>query len=104
MSAPYSHASDERMSRQRWGRRGDMTQQITAETISEQQVKALRGEALEANDFDQVAVCDLALDGTIDTDDYTVLSGHMASKLRNMSRDEAYAECARALNDAAANA
>jgi hypothetical protein len=75
---------------------------ITAKTISEQQIKALRSEAVQAQDFDQVAVCDLALEGEIDTDDYTVLSGHMASRLRGMSRDEAYAECAQAINDARA--
>lgn len=79
-----------------------MSKQLTAKTISFEQIKGLRHEAVAASDFDQVAICDLALEGQIDTDDYTVLSGHCASMLRSMTRDEAYAECARAINDAQA--
>ncbi len=40
-----------------------MSKQITAQSISEQQIKSLRREAVDAHDFDQVAVCDLALSG-----------------------------------------
>jgi hypothetical protein len=77
-----------------------MGKQITTDTISHDQIRALLREAIAAGDYDQAAICDLALDGEIDTDDYTVLSGHWASRLRRMTREDACAECARVLAEA----
>lgn len=77
--------------------------QLTAKTITFDQIKALRSEAAQAADYDQVAICDLALDGEIDTDDYTCLSDSGVERLRSMGRDEAYQACADAINTARAS-
>ena len=74
----------------------------TAQTITTAQIRNLRAEALAAGDYDQAAICDLALDGEIDADDYTTLTAKGASKLRSMSREQAYTECARVISDAEA--
>ena len=71
---------------------------LTAETISFDRIRSLRAEAITAQNSDQVAICDLALDGKIDVDDYTTLTRRGASRLRTMTRDEAYAECARVID------
>lgn len=73
---------------------------ITAETISFNQIRALRTEALADDNYDQVAVCDLALDGKIDMDDYTIISSEWDARLRKMTREEAYTMCANAINSA----
>jgi len=51
-------------------------------TITHEQIQTLRGEAVQAGDFEQVAICDLALDGSL----------------------VAIAECERVIADAAARA
>ena len=62
---------------------------ITAESITDEQIGALRQEAAEAGDMEQVDVCDMALqsrrNGTADAGDLSYLR-----------------ECARVINDAAA--
>jgi hypothetical protein len=73
---------------------------LTAQTISFAQIRSLRSEAIAASDGDRTAICDLALDGSVDVDDYTTLTRAGASRLRTMTRDEAYAECAQAINAA----
>jgi hypothetical protein len=75
-------------------------QTITAETVSFAAIKALRAEAHAANDSDMGAICDLAIDGTIDMDDYTTVSSRMSARLRTMTREQAYALCADAINAA----
>lgn len=79
-----------------------MRNPLTAKSISFEQIRTLGAEALDHEDFDLFAICNLALDGTIDVDDYTTLSRAGANKIREMSREQAYAECAKAINVAAA--
>lgn len=71
---------------------------ITAATISFAQIRSLLEEALAAGDPDQAAICDFALDGSIDPDDYTTVSDRMARRLRTMTREEAYQTCADAID------
>jgi hypothetical protein len=73
---------------------------LTAQTISFDQIRSLRTEAAEAGDFVQVAMCDLALNSTIDTDDYTTLDRGEVDRVRSMSREDAYTACASAINEA----
>lgn len=77
---------------------------LTAESISIQQICALRAESVSAGDMDQVGICDLALSGEIDVDDYTTLSRDCARALRTMTQEEAQEACADAINAARAMA
>ena len=76
----------------------------TAESISFAQIEGLRAEALTAGDYAMAAICDLALGGEIDMDDYTCVDRRDADRIGSMSRDEAYAECASAIDEARAMA
>ncbi len=77
-----------------------VTNEITAHTISFEQIRSLRAEAHAADDADMAAICDLAIDGTIDMDDYTTVSARASASLRKMTRFQAYALCADAINAA----
>lgn len=74
----------------------DMT--TTIENLTDAQIRSLRAEASDAGDHEMVAICDLALDGEIDTDDYSTLDRDEARRVRCMSRDEAYAEIVEAID------
>ena len=74
----------------------------TVKNITESEIRALRSEANEAGDYDMGAVCDLALNGQIDTDDYTVLTGGFIRELQSMTQDEALRRVVDAINDAQA--
>lgn len=78
----------------------------TAETVTTTQIRALRTKALSpaASDYDMAAICDLALDGAIDPDDYTTLSTRTSARLRTMTQEQAQAqaECARVISQAEA--
>ena len=63
------------------------------------QIRALRHEALTASDYDMAAICDLAIAGSIDMDDYTAVSPSGERKIRGMSQADAYAEVVRAINN-----
>lgn len=80
------------------------TDKLTAETISFEQIRQLRGEAIAAFDADQAAICDLALEGEIDMDDYTTVSDRMSRRLRTMNQTEAQLLCADTINAARARA
>jgi len=67
--------------------------------ISFATISALRHASYEHGDDFMGAVCDLALDGQIDTDDYGTLDRAALIRLGDMSRDEAYAACAAAVNE-----
>lgn len=69
----------------------------TTENITDRQIRILRAEAAAAGDPDQIAYCDLALDGEIDLDDYTGLDRETIAALRNMSQEDARAECAQVI-------
>jgi hypothetical protein len=77
--------------------------QTTVKTLTEQQIARLKTEAGEAGDHAMSVICDLALEGEIDGDDYTgVLSAQEAHDIAAMTRDEAYVAIVRAINDAEA--
>lgn len=79
------------------------TTMTTAQTISYSQIRSLRDEALRAGDDVQAVICDIALEGSVDMDDYSIdASPAKIAMLRAMTRDEAYAACADALDYAAA--
>ena len=79
-----------------------MSAAVTARSITHEQIRSLRNAASSAGDSLQAAICDLAIDGTIDTDDWTVLEASEVRRLRNMSQDDAVAACVEAINDASA--
>jgi hypothetical protein len=63
--------------------------------ITNQQIRALRTDAAEAGDLDQVAICDVALAG--------VAHGHtVEASGRTWTQEEARAECARVVDAARA--
>lgn len=74
----------------------------TIKSLTENQIRTLRFEALTAGDYDMAAICDLAIDGSIDCDDYTTLSTSGERRIRTMSRADAYAEIVRVINNAEA--
>lgn len=74
----------------------------TIKSLTERQIRTLRPEALAAGDYDMAAICDLAIDGSIDCDDYTTLSTSGERRIRQMNREAAYAEIVRAINHARA--
>lgn len=78
----------------------------TEKSITENQIRALQNEASDAGDDVQVAICVVALDGSIDLDDYAALSLSASDRkrVRAMSREEAIRACVEALNSAAAMA
>ena len=71
----------------------------TIKSLTENQIRALRHEALTASDYDMAAICDLAIAGSIDMDDYTAVSPSGERKIRGMSQADAYAEVVRAINN-----
>lgn len=76
-------------------------------TITDNQIRALRSEALDAGDLRQAMICDLALGGPRalrQSDGSAPDPGTEAAELleEGMTQDEARAECARVIADAAA--
>jgi len=68
------------------------------ETLTGHQINALRNEAGQAGDNAMGAICDLASQGEIDVEEYH-LSSRDADRIGKMSRDEAYAEIVRVINE-----
>lgn len=73
-----------------------------AATVTYAQIANLREEALAADDHLMVCICDLARWGDVTRNAFSVLNREQLRKLTNMTRDEAFAACAKAINDAAA--
>lgn len=74
--------------------------------VTDDQIRALRREAVHAGDTAQVIVCDIALDGSANLDDDSdegSLSVSKRRELRCMTQDEAIAECASVIADARGN-
>jgi hypothetical protein len=76
-----------------------MMMTMTAKSISFEMISILRRQASAMGDWVQVAICDLALNGTFDRDDYTSLSTREANHVASMTREEAYADVAATLDD-----
>lgn len=77
----------------------------TPETITDQQIAALRQEAREAGDLAQAVICRIALEGRIDADgvDQLDYEDHtVRTALQEMTQEAARAECARVIADAEA--
>jgi 2C-methyl-D-erythritol 2,4-cyclodiphosphate synthase len=72
----------------------------TSKSITEQRISLLRTEALSAGDYAMAAICDLAIDGAIDTDDYSTLSTEEARRVDGMTQHDAVAECVRVVSAA----
>lgn len=70
----------------------------TSETITDEQIKALRAEALGHGNYEQVDICDRALC----RDDETINQDGDEIAYADWSRDEARTECARVIADAEA--
>jgi len=70
----------------------------TIDTLTDCQIRTLRGEAMAAGDYAQVDICQRALtsdDDTIDSDGNEIAGA-------DMSQDDARRECARVIATAAA--
>lgn len=74
-----------------------LDEEIALATLTDNKIRSLRREAEEAHDYDTGGICDLALDGKIDMDDYTTVSPKMSTKLRTMTAREARLLCAKAI-------
>lgn len=74
----------------------------TTETLTDSQIRALRHEAIGAHDYAMVAICDYALAGEIDMDDYTTVDRRDDLRIRKMGHEDAIAEVVRAINNAEA--
>lgn len=66
------------------------------------QITTLRGEANKAGDYAMALICEIALGNEVDTDDWSTLSQREADKIRGMSRDDARAAVADAIESAEA--
>lgn len=71
----------------------------TIKSLTEAQIKTLRSEATKAGEYMLAVTCDLALEGKIDLNDYTVLEHHEANKLRSMTQEQAYEAVVDAINN-----
>ena len=72
----------------------------TVKNLTDEQISRLRSEAGQAGDYVMGAICDLALNGSFDRDDYTALDGNEADRVAAMTREDAYAAIVDAINDA----
>jgi hypothetical protein len=68
-----------------------------ASAIGNEQIDALKTEATEHGDHDQVALCVLALDGSLWPDDHRGIGSSMAARLATMTQEQARVMCARAI-------
>jgi len=76
---------------------------LTTKTITEKHLSSLHEEACKSGDYAQVAICDLAIDGSFDGDDYTTLETRDVKRIARMTQEDALTECARVINTASAN-
>lgn len=74
----------------------------TTESLTEQQIRALRREAFAAGDYAMGVICDLALDAKIDLDDYTCLDHRDDARIRRMGQQGAFEAIVDAINNAEA--
>ena len=65
--------------------------------VTDHQIRMLSAEAAIARDYDQFAMCALALDGSIWPDDHRDISTRMAARLADMTQAQARVECARVI-------
>ena len=72
-----------------------------SETVTNDQIRALRSEADAAGDLVQAAICDVVLGEWLPA---TTRPLEAHARIKAMSRDEARAECARVIADAEAQA
>ena len=76
---------------------------MTLTTLTDEQISHLRGEAARAGDLAQIVVCDRALGGTDDRDDYMTPEPHERASVEralDMTQEEARIECARVIAEA----
>lgn len=75
---------------------------LTTKSITTRQLSVMRSEAYQAGDYVQGAICDLAIYGSFDADDYTCLDDCESRRVARMTQDDALAECVRVINAAQA--
>lgn len=81
-----------------------MTKTITADTITDKQIRQLREEALAAGDYKQVDLCNRALaDDTIDQDGNLIAFAEMSAEAAREKCADAI-DAAQAMNDGYAQA
>ncbi len=74
----------------------------TPDTLTDEQIEALRAEAAAAGDTAQRVICCIALDGRQDADGVDILDYEdvtLRTALQDMTQDDARAECARVIAD-----
>lgn len=71
----------------------------TSKSVTEQDISGLRVEAIAKGDWLQVGMCDLAMTGRFDGDNYTCLSGAEIARLTGMTTGDAENACVRAILD-----
>lgn len=72
---------------------------VTSKSVTEAQISGLQTSAGTAGDVMMAAICEVALKGSIDIDDWA-LSSKEARKVADMTRDEALTAVVDAINDA----
>lgn len=76
-----------------------MTTKTTAKSITESEIRSLRDASGQAGDFRQVGLCDLALTGEIEFDDYTVFDAADRRWLEQCTQESALNACVEAIGD-----
>lgn len=89
------------MSKNRGRRHTRNAHRVTVKNLTDAQISRLRSEAAQSHDYELVAICDLALSGEFDGDDYSVLNGREIRKISAMTQHDAYEAIVEALNDEA---
>ena len=74
------------------------TKIITTKNVTDAEIAALGAASAEHDDFEQVAICELAITGNFDADDFTALSREEARKVGSMSQQDAITACVDVLN------
>ena len=63
----------------------------TIKNLTDNQIRAMQSEAGTACDYVMAAICDLAIIGTFDANDWSTLTHQETARVARMTREEAYA-------------
>jgi hypothetical protein len=72
----------------------------TTKSLTFQQIRSVKLGAQREHNYELAVICDLALEGEIDLDDYSVLSPAEERRIRKMDREQAYAVIVDTINGA----
>ena len=70
----------------------------TIKNLTDNQIRTMQSDAGTACDYVMAAICDLAIIGTFDADEWSTLTRQEQIRVGNMTREDAYAVIVDAIN------